>query len=165
KRAAQDDLERDQRFAKRFDLLSLDHNGKLYIPISSSNNYAPISPQNPSPTKTENEKRNRPQRVPSEDDCMQVDESKHKVYIYDLEQDLADVESDDEHPIFLSDIEKHLNKIPRHILMHRDPDANENNQLILYTDPTSLTIPKEQDSVRKAIIEARSRLRQGQLVG
>lgn len=99
-----------------------------------------------------------------ENDVMQLDNSKHKVYIYDLDAELSSDESDgDSRLVFLPDIEKHLrqNRIPPSILANNDGEL-AGMQMVLYSEPTSLTVPKEQDSVRKAIIEARQRVREKQ---
>jgi hypothetical protein len=93
---------------------------------------------------------------------MQLDDSKHKVYIYDLDAELSDSgDSDDGKLVFLPDIEKHLreSRIPPSIMANSEGELAGNNQLVLYTVPSSLTVPEEQDSVRKAIIEARARSR------
>jgi hypothetical protein len=94
---------------------------------------------------------------------MEVEDTPHRVYISDLSAELSDIESDEENPIFLSDIEKHLSKIPQHILMGPEPKPTETNQLVLYNVPTSLTVPEAQDNVRKAIVEARQRIRDKQV--
>jgi len=93
---------------------------------------------------------------------MDVQDTPHRVYIHDLAAELSDIESDEEKPIFLPDIEKHLSKIPRHVLLGPEPQSNENNQMVLYNVPASLTVPEERDGVRKAIVEARQRIRKGQ---
>lgn len=89
---------------------------------------------------------------------MQVEDTKHRVYIYDLDQELAEIESDENTPVFIADIEKHLNKIPKAVLVPQEP-MNQKNELVLYSVPASLSVPEEQDSVRRAIIEARARAR------
>lgn len=103
------------------------------------------------------------------DDTMQVDDTKHKVYIYNLEDELSS-ESEpedgaDSKLVFLHDLEKHMraNRIPPHVLA--DPRADDDaagRELVLYTVPKSLSVPQEQDSVRKAILEARARARTAQ---
>jgi hypothetical protein len=99
------------------------------------------------------------------DDHMQVEDTPHRLYIHDLSAELSDIESDEESPIFLSDIEKHLAKIRKHILLGprpRAPEPTAENQMVLYNVPSSLTVPEAQDSVRKAIVEARARVRERQ---
>jgi hypothetical protein len=107
---------------------------------------------------------------------MQLDDSKHKVYIYNLDDELSsssDNESSSDEAgaaklVFLPDIEKHLRnnrRIPGHLLNPGRPDAaSEGKELVLYRVPSSLSVPEEQDSVRKAIIEARERARERQRV-
>lgn len=93
---------------------------------------------------------------------MQIDDTKHKVYIYNLDDELSsESESEDkEKVIFLPDIEKHLrsNRIPTQVFAN--PQDLAEKQLVLYSVPSSITVPEEQDSVRKAILEARARLRE-----
>ncbi|KAF2187852.1 hypothetical protein K469DRAFT_108820 [Zopfia rhizophila CBS 207.26] len=166
KRAAENGLESEQRLSKRFDLLNLiDNNGtRLYIPVSGSSDTAlPASKPLPKPVAPVVErKRKEKARPPPPDDCMQVEDTPHRVYIHDLSAELSDVESDEENPIFLSDIEKHLSKIPKHILTGPEPKQTANNQMVLYNIPSSLTVPEDQDNVRKAIVEARARVRERQ---
>ncbi|KAL5115310.1 hypothetical protein ACEQ8H_006823 [Pleosporales sp. CAS-2024a] len=134
KRPADTPAEHEQRLTKRFDLLNLRAS-------------PPDAPRPP-----------RPPRPPS-DTAMHVDDTPHRVYIHDLAAELSDVESDDDHPVFLSDIEKHLSKIPPHVLRAPDPQRTPHNQLVLYHVPSSLSVPPHQDSVRKAIVDARQRIR------
>ena len=93
---------------------------------------------------------------------MLVDDTKDRVYIHNLDDELSDIESEDEKLVFLPDIEKKLGKIPKSVLLGEShPSAT--NQMVLYNVPTSLSIPKEQDIVRKAIIESRARAREKQI--
>jgi len=95
---------------------------------------------------------------------MQLDDSKYKVYIYNLEDELSSSDGEDDGKlVFLPDIEDHLraNRIPPHILAGPTPDA-KGRELVLYNVPSSITVPEEQDNVRKAIIEARARIREKQ---
>ena len=96
---------------------------------------------------------------------MQVEDTPNRVYIHDLAAELSDIESDEENPIFLADIEKHLSKIPKHVLMGPGPKATRDNQLVLYNIPSSISVPQEEDNVRKAIVEARARMREKQASG
>ncbi|KAF2682725.1 hypothetical protein K458DRAFT_478676 [Lentithecium fluviatile CBS 122367] len=167
KRAADSSLESEQRLSKRFDLLNLvDHNGtRLYIPVAGSSDAAAATKQAPPPRPVASVtewKRLRKPRSPPADDCMQVEETPHRVYIHDLAAELSDIESDEENPIFLPDIEKHLARIPKHVLVGPEPKATKDNQLVLYNVPSSLSVPEEKDNVRKAIVEARARLREQQ---
>lgn len=95
---------------------------------------------------------------------MHLDDTKHKVYIYDLDAELSDSESssDEGKLIFLPDIQKHLRetRIPPRVLANNEGELAGNNlQLVLYNVPSSLTVPEEQDSVRRAIVETRARAR------
>lgn len=123
---------------------------KLYVPVES-----------PQLRPTES---NSLTRIP-EDDSMQLDDTKHKVYIYNLDDECSDSggESDDGRLVFLPDIEKHLmqTRIPPSVFANKDGEI-AGMQLVLYSEPTSLTVPEEHDSVRKAIIEARQRVREKQ---
>ena len=96
------------------------------------------------------------------DDTMQLDDTKDKVYIHNLDEQLAEIE-DEEKMVFLPDIEKKLGKIP-HYLLTGDLRPTAENQMVLYGVPASLSVPEEQDNVRKAIIESRARAREKQLL-
>ncbi|KAF1946305.1 hypothetical protein EJ02DRAFT_430908 [Clathrospora elynae] len=168
KRAADSSLEHEQRLSKRFDLLNLVNNSgtRLYIPVPGSTDAtlsrppaSPIAIADPLAFVPARLKRDRRYRPPPAGDGMQVEDTPHRVYITDLAAELSDIESDEDTPIFLSDIEKHLSKIPKHVLLGPEPKPTENNQVVLYNVPTSLTVPEAQDSVRKAIVEARQRIR------
>lgn len=97
------------------------------------------------------------------DDTMHLDDTKHKVYIYNIDDELSSDSEDEGKLVFLPDIEKRLreNRIPKSVLANKDGEL-AGMQVVLYSDPKSLTVPEEQDSVRKAIIEARKRLREQQ---
>ncbi|KAF4629612.1 hypothetical protein G7Y89_g8530 [Cudoniella acicularis] len=121
---------------------------KLYVPVEQ-------------PTITSSSKPKAPAH-PKDEDVMQLDNTKHKVYIYDLDAELSDSsESDDGKLVFLPDIEKHLreSRIPPSIRANSDGELAGNKQLVLYSIPSSLTVAEEHDSVRKAIIETRARAR------
>ena len=90
-----------------------------------------------------------------------MDDTKDKVYIYSLEQELSDVQSDEEKLVFLPDIERKLGKIPKSVLTTRSQPVTS-NEMILYNVPSSLSVPKSEDVVRKAIIETRARAREKQ---
>lgn len=110
------------------------------------------------------------------DEMMLLDDTKHKVYIYNLDDELssdADSDPDDARLVFLPDVERHLranrmvpgipgSSVPRPILPNKDGEL-AGMQLVLYDDGVrSVSVPEEQDSVRKAIIEARERHRRRQ---
>ncbi|KAF2278102.1 uncharacterized protein EI97DRAFT_244878 [Westerdykella ornata] len=182
KRPADASLESEQRLSKRLDLLHLDSNGnstRLYIPVDPSSSSSistnpsskspisptspPISPISPTPlsSSSSHKQKRRPPPPPAED-TMLVEDTPHRVYIWSLADELADLSSDEESPIFLPDIEKHISKIPKYILQPPELKPTKDNQLVLYSVPSSLTVPEEQDKVRKAILEARQRVRERQ---
>ncbi|KAI8156896.1 hypothetical protein K4K49_005528 [Colletotrichum sp. SAR 10_70] len=161
----------NERLSKRLSLLNLEKNGqKLYVPvenpIASASNASPDVIPSATPSSTSPSGRRRHDRKPpSDDEVMQLDDSKYKVYIYDIDDELSSSESEPEEGklVFLPDIEKHLRatRIPPHILAN-DEGQLAGMQMVLYNEPTSLTIPQEQDSVRKAIVESRARMRERQ---
>jgi len=146
----------NDRLSKRLSLLNLERNGsqKLYVPVQAA-------PQSPKPFKSKAKERAIP-----DDDIMQLDDTKHKVYIYNLDDELSDSDaSEDGKLVFLPDIEKHLldTRIPPSILASDTGElAGMNNQLVLYNIPSSLTVPEEEDSVRRVIAETRARARANQ---
>jgi len=142
KRHADDNLDNEQRLTKRFNLLNIEQNGKLYIPVEST------APE-------------RPTRDNDVAESMQLDDTKDKVYIYNLDDELSDIESEEERLVFLPDIEKRLTKIPKSVLMNHDAPTTS-SELVLYNVPESLSVPREYDNVRKAIIETRARAREKQ---
>ncbi|TVY35320.1 hypothetical protein LSUB1_G004876 [Lachnellula subtilissima] len=118
-----------ERLSKRLSLLNLERDGqRLYVPVEQPAFNSPPPDRKPSALK--------------DVDVMQLDDSKHKVYIYDLDAELSDI-----------------SRIPPSILANSDGELAGNNQLVLYNIPSSLTVPEAQDSVRKAIIETRARAR------
>ena len=128
--------------------MALEKNGnKLYVPVET-----------PHPPNTAIQSTSQPSET------MELDDSKHKVYIYNLDDELSSESEDDEGKlVFLPDIEKHLRetRIPQQVLANSDGEL-AGMQLILYSDPKSISLPEEKDSVRKAIIEARQRSREQQ---
>ncbi|KAM0722542.1 hypothetical protein Q7P37_001983 [Cladosporium fusiforme] len=175
KRVADESNDDTLRFTKRFNLLSLGklaqqrhlHDSILTIdPADSrangnSNYYIPVTPPPsngaPAPSSTA-----RPATV--EDDSMNIDDTRDRVYVQNLDAELAEIEANepDERLIFLPDIEKHFSRIPEHLLAApRDAAdlAQQQQELVLYSVPKSLTVDESQDSVRRAILDARQRAR------
>ncbi|KAM0440894.1 hypothetical protein ACHAPT_000196 [Fusarium lateritium] len=151
----------NERLSKRLSLLNIEQGGsKLYVPVEEPSIPTP-SPSNAEPSSSSSSARDRP----APDDSMQLDDSKHKVYIYNIDDELSS-DSDTDDPgklVFLPDIEKHLraNRIPPAVLANSEGEL-AGMQLVLYSDPRSLTVPEDKDSVRKAIIESRRRTREQQ---
>lgn len=114
---------------------------------------------------------------------MQVEETRDRVFVHDLDAELADAvaaDEDNERLIFLPDIERRLNDAPLRLLFgkrdadDRDLDASsrptkknnidgtaesDTNAVVLYGVPRALSAPEQSDSVRRAIIESRARAR------
>ena len=89
---------------------------------------------------------------------MYLDDTRDKVYIHDLESEIAQIEAEEPRGIFLPDIERKISAIPQQLLQSRNDNAN--TQMVLYQVPSSISVPEEQDHVRKAIIAARARARE-----
>ena len=122
---------------------------KLYVPVEQPSSVN-SPPSKPLPTAQDQDV-----------DLMQVDDSKFRVWVHNLDDELSDSESDDGKLVFLPNIEKHLreSRIPASILANSEGELAGNKQLVLYSVPSSLSVPEEQDSVRKAVLEARARVR------
>ena len=96
---------------------------------------------------------------------MAVDETKHRVYISNLDKEIAEIEAAEEaakKTIFIPDVDKRMleQRIPLSIWANKDGELagmNQDQALVLYDFPKSLTVDENQDSVRKAILESRKR--------
>ncbi|OBT89401.1 hypothetical protein VE02_02034 [Pseudogymnoascus sp. 03VT05] len=149
----------NDRLSKKLSTLNLDHNADhLYASVEQRPNTLPA-------LKT-------PERQQSDDDTMRLDDTKHKVYIYDLDKELEEIESseDENKLVFLPDIEKRLlnRRIPSSVLANKDGELagmNKSQAMVLYDIPHSLTLTDEKDSVRKAILESRRRAQEKLGVG
>ncbi|KAK5631536.1 hypothetical protein RRF57_007250 [Xylaria bambusicola] len=167
----------NHRLSKRLSLLNLEKNGpKLYVPVENPN--LNVIPEHP----VQDNLAQGSSSVVTSSDGMQLDDTKHKVYIYDLDAELSSADENSENEsslpgsptsgrgrlVFLPDIEKHLSRsrIPPAIFANKEGDIAGHNindmQMVLYSEPSSLSVPREHDSVRKAILEARARARQRQ---
>lgn len=161
KRPAEDDLMKEQPLTKRLSLLSLGtpnyqaeliltHSVGLTLTDHQGPARAEIAPLHAATTGGEDG-----------GTFMQVDDTKHRVFVADLDEELSDEDRQGKEGqiVFLSDVDKQLTKIPASILTSPTPPPSSTSQeLVLYNVPTSLSIPEEQDNVRKAIIETRARL-------
>ncbi|RMJ27629.1 hypothetical protein PHISP_01481 [Aspergillus sp. HF37] len=137
KRPAENDLSEDQPLAKRL--------GRLHLgPHSTDSNARP--PSSPS------------EGAPSGDPASQMllDDTKYTIYVHDLDREIADIESQESCVSFLPHIAEKLAPIPQSIL---SPPRPQGNELVLYREPSSLTVSEEQDSVRRAVMESRARSR------
>ncbi|KAL2754985.1 hypothetical protein ACRALDRAFT_2048365 [Sodiomyces alcalophilus JCM 7366] len=187
------DLGKNERLSKRLALLNLGMHGesinthlfhsiisaahnfnqteqngqKLYVPVEN-----PTASSSPASTQLPSHRAAALNPPPPTDDggAMAVDDTKHRVYIYSLDDELSgsDSEPDEGRLVFLPDIERHLRSrrmgftspasppIPRPV-----PEGDSSDmQLVLYRDPTSLSVPADQDGVRRAVIESRARSRE-----
>ncbi|ROV92846.1 hypothetical protein VPNG_09087 [Cytospora leucostoma] len=180
KRKADTQDTNNERLSKRLSLLNLEQKGaRLYVPVEQTQLPSPI-PESSASTTTISAN-NAPllnaaattATTAGGDELMHLDDTSHKVYIYNLDDELSS-ESEPDDPegklVFLPDVEKHLRAnrivpgigVPKPITPNKDGEL-AGMQLVLYDEgPSSLTVPVEQDSVRKAIIEARARVRQRQ---
>ncbi|EGD95967.1 hypothetical protein TESG_03429 [Trichophyton tonsurans CBS 112818] len=97
----------------------------------------------------------------SNGDGMQVDDTKTRVYITDLEDEIAQIEEEERGQTFkvMPEMEKQLMSVPKSVLTHK-PKEERNNELVLYRVPAALGIPAEQDSVRAVMTDARERARE-----
>ncbi|KKY35014.1 hypothetical protein UCDDA912_g04964 [Diaporthe ampelina] len=179
KRKADSQDANNERLSKRLSLLNLEQNGsKLYVPVEQPP--APQLANNASASSSSSAAAVPGSAVTaSGDEMMLLDDTKHKVYIYNLDDELssdADSDPDEARLVFLPDVERHLRanrivpgvpgapggSVPRPILPNQDGEL-AGMQLVLYDDGVrSVSVPEEQDSVRKAIIEARERHRRRQ---
>ncbi|KAI7154006.1 hypothetical protein KC324_g14526 [Hortaea werneckii] len=176
--ADESNLNDDQRFTKRFNLLSL---GKptRYVLLNaaadqaagnrqeesdgrdahaSSNYYIPVSPSLKPNASASDVQSNGKQAGGKGEELMAVDDTRDRVYIHNLDDELAEIESsDEERLIFLPDIEKKLSRLPSHVLTGQKDDKKQ--ELVLYSVPQSLTPSEESDITRRTILEARQRAR------
>ncbi|KAI0873850.1 hypothetical protein GGS24DRAFT_501436 [Hypoxylon argillaceum] len=172
----------NERLSKRLSILNLERNGpKLYVPVEGPS----LEPLTEHPGETKPTQSSPSPAATPASDSMQLDNTKHKVYIYDLDAELSSADETSEEGecpsspgsptsgrgrlVVMPDFKKHLRRarIPPAVFANGDGELAGHNindmQMVLYSEPTSLTVPREQDSVRKAIIEARARARQRQL--
>jgi hypothetical protein len=111
---------------------------------------------------------------------MTIDETPHRIIIHDLSSEIAQIEAEEaahNTTLFLPDVDKKVSGLPHHLLQQgqnhdrhdplrmelelgRPAAENPNTALVLYKDPSSITVPEEEDVVRKTIIDARRRARE-----
>lgn len=85
---------------------------------------------------------------------MLLDDTKYTTYIHNLDQELAELDNPGER-LVMSPLAAKMISVPQSVLA----SSIQGNELVLYTDPSSLSVPKEHDSVRKAILDSRARAR------
>ncbi|CAN8100943.1 unnamed protein product [Discula destructiva] len=180
----------NERLNKRMSLLNLEQNGpKLYVPVeqsqlpsiishsSSTNIPDPFSTQ-PALTTAAAVTDTTTTTAPA-DEPMHLDDTKHKVYIYNLDDELSSSSDSEDNPaaaaearlVLLPDLAAHLRanrlRIPRPIPLlppHPSDEDDHRQAVVLYQPdgPPSLSVPAEQDGVRRAIVAARERVRERQ---
>lgn len=92
---------------------------------------------------------------------MDVDSTRDRVYIGDIDAELASSSSEEEEKlIFLPDIEKRFNRLPQQLYEQHATEPTGPQELVLYSDPRSPSVDEGRDSVRKAVVEARQRARE-----
>jgi len=91
---------------------------------------------------------------------MLLDDTKDTVYIHDIDRELAESQAQQDTISILPGVAEALLPIPKTLIAKTKSQSNE---LVLYQEPQSLSIPEEQDNVRRAIAETRARARQASL--
>ncbi len=155
KRRAAEEPEGEQRITKRLARMKIGQDELNGVLPHASTHYAiPHHPQpiisSPAPISC----------GASTDDLMPLDDTKDKVYIYDLESEIAQIEAEEPKTLFLPDIDRKISAIPQQVLQSQTSSAN--TQMVLYQVPSLISVPEEQDHVRKAIIATRARAREKQ---
>lgn len=90
---------------------------------------------------------------------MQIEDTKTRVYINDLEHEIAEIEKEEAKKKirFMPEIERELMAVPSWLLLPRSSESNgnntDNNQVILYQDPAYLSIPKKLDSHKSSLAD------------
>ncbi|KAM5457500.1 hypothetical protein MaudCBS49596_000695 [Microsporum audouinii] len=159
KRAADEELDGERRLRKKFDRLRLE---KLSDSLSGTTAAAATeAPVQTDGRETAGSSRDAVSGA-SNGDGMQVDDTKTRVYITDLEEEIAEIEAEERRQTFkfMPGMEKKLMSVPESVLTHKPKPEERNNELVLYRVPASLGIPTEQDSVRAAMTDARERARE-----
>ncbi|OJI97716.1 hypothetical protein ASPVEDRAFT_79412 [Aspergillus versicolor CBS 583.65] len=90
-------------------------------------------------------------------DAMMLDDTDTTVYIHDLDQELTESDTLDRVITILPGLEDKL-PIPKLLVGNNKHQCRE---LVVYKEPESLTVPKDKDQVRRALIETRERARLG----
>ncbi|KAL4780038.1 hypothetical protein BJX76DRAFT_351297 [Aspergillus varians] len=139
KRPAEGELD-DQPLAKKF--------GRLQIGTLAINRF---------PVSREGQAQCVPKRYGS-NDTMMLDDTDTTVYIHDLEQELAESDAFDPAITILPGLEDRLSMTKMLVAETKHPCTD----IVLYREPESLTVPKDKDQVRWALMETRERARLGQ---
>ncbi|CDM36178.1 hypothetical protein DTO013E5_8997 [Penicillium roqueforti] len=159
KRPAEADPDGAQPLTKRFGHLRIENNVPISARAKPKGHIQHIQPIQPHIDQYDqhNQHNQRNQDLSSSNDAMILDDTKHTTYIHNLDQEL--MEADSPGLVFSPFAEKVLS-VPQSVLSDSKPSGKE---LVLYTEPSSLTVPKEKDNVRKAILESRARARENKV--
>ncbi|KAF2224320.1 hypothetical protein BDZ85DRAFT_100305 [Elsinoe ampelina] len=158
KRSAPSDLDDEQRFTKRFNLLNLiDQPSRLYIPVPSQSQPQHLSPsQQPTHLSSFSSNGPLPSNLPSSSSAhppcppthpasepndtplMAIDETPSRIYIHDLDAELTSLPPDVNTPqlIFLPDIERQLSRVSPFLLRPSPAEENKGKELVLYSSGT-----------------------------
>ncbi|KXG51139.1 uncharacterized protein PGRI_067110 [Penicillium griseofulvum] len=154
KRPAPDDPDVAQPLTKRFGGLRLDNSLPISARAQSKGHIQHIHNQHNQPD-IDHLQTQFNQRPPSPEPML-LDDTKHTTYIHNLDQELIE---DDSPGLIFSPFAKKVLSVPQSVLT----DSKSGKELVLYTEPVSLTVPKEKDNVRKAILECRARARENKV--
>lgn len=89
-------------------------------------------------------------------DPMLLDDTKHTVFIHDIDHEILDDNAQREVFDFLPGVTENLMTIPKAFVVDDEPCSKA---LVLYREPKSLSIPVSEDFVRRAIVEMWARAR------
>lgn len=98
--------------------------------------------------------------MPDLADQMLLDDTKSTIFIHDIDRELAESDTQEDTISILPGVAGTLLSIPNTLITDTKPQSHE---LVLYQEPKSLSVPEEQDNVRRAIAETRARARQARL--
>ncbi|KAF9894180.1 hypothetical protein FE257_007682 [Aspergillus nanangensis] len=132
KRPAECDPDGDQPLAKKFDRLQID-------PVATQ---APAKADSPFIS----------EQTPSLPDMMLLDDTKHTVYIQDLDREIEEIEKADGDLTIVPGFTGKLSSFPQFIIPDTKPKGNE---LVLYRKPSSFMSPQELDSIRRHLSETK----------
>lgn len=83
---------------------------------------------------------------------MLLDDTKYTTYIHNLDQELAGPDPCEEGLVF-SPLAAKMISVPESLLS----TSTKGKELVLYRKPSPLSVPKEQDSARRAILDPGAR--------
>jgi len=182
KRKADDEFESPSSISSQFKKLRLNHALSRHTPSPTGVSFRPhiantdARPAHPIQPEQEPEHEHygpspyshEPPPTMADSDFMTIDDTPHRIIISDLDAEIARIEADEAaaaSTIFLPDIDKKVSSIPERLLQSREQASvpeNLNTALVLYREPSSISVPEEEDVVRQAIIGARARAREKQ---